>query len=385
MPSTDCARPFPQSLSQSRLSGCGKPVGISQAELNADIEAFYRYFRERYFRPSRKTPGGGWCIDRPDNFQGGAYMTISEAHGYGMIILALMAGHDPEARTRFDGFCNFFDQHRSRGNKQLMSWVVPEDEGTAAHDSATDGDMDIAYALLLAHHQWGSTGRVDYLGKARILLTEGIKASNLGPGHRTLLGDWDKNGLNTRSSDWMTGHFQAYHRATGDAVWLQARATAYGLIADLTRLHAPATGLMPDFVVDDPPRPAPPGFLERQHDGAYSWNACRVPLRLAADLAHTGSGEARNALLKISGWIREATGGDPAAIKAGYALDGEPLSEKRSSAFTGPFLAGCMADPDAGEYMARGWKLLGSQEDYYPDHLALLSMLLLSGNWWAPD
>lgn len=383
MTPTHCNRPFPQSLT---YPGCGKPAGISQAELDADTTAFYRYYRERYFRPSKGGAAGtGYYIDRPDTYQGGAYMTISEAHGYGMIILALMAGHDPEARERFDGFCVFFDRHRSRSNPELMSWVVPEDEGPLANDSATDGDMDIAYALLLAHVQWGSTGQVDYLGKARILIDKGLKASNLGPGYRTLLGDWDKNGLNTRSSDWMTGHFRAFHQATGDAAWAHAGATAYGLIADLTRSHAPVTGLMPDFVVGDPPRPAPSGFLERPQDGAYSWNACRVPLRLAADFAHTGSKEARAALVKTSRWLREATGGDPEAIQAGYALDGTPLSTSASTAFTAPFLAGCMADPDAGGYLAEGWKLLGRPGGYYPDSLTMLSMLLLSGNWWAPE
>jgi len=388
MASTPCKRPFPQSLS---YPGCGKPEGISQAELNADTESFYRYYRERYFRASSGgTPGGGWYIDRPDGYQGGQYKTISEAHGYGMIILALMAGHDPEARARFDGFCNFFDHHRSRSNGELMSWLVPEDEGPLANDSATDGDMDIAYALLLAHVQWGSEGSaaargVDYLGKARTLIDKGLKASNLGPGHRTLLGDWDKNGLNTRPSDWMTGHFQAFHLATGDDTWLKARSVAYALIADLTRSHAPATGLMPDFVVGDPPRPAPSNFLERQHDGAYSWNACRVPLRLAADLAHTGSKEAGAALLKTSRWLRAATGGDPEAIQAGYALDGTPLAQKSSPVFTATFLAGCMADPEAGEYLAAGWKSLGRPASYYGDALTMLSMLLLSGNWWAPE
>ena len=383
MTTMHCNRPFPQSLP---LTGCVKPEGIPQAILTADTAAFYRYYRERYFRPAHGgSPEDGCYIDRPDTYQGGSYKTISEAHGYGMIILALMAGHDPDARARFDGFCDLFDSHRSRGNGHLMSWVVPADAGSPLNDSATDGDMDIAYALLLAHGQWGSTDRVDYLGKARTLITQGLKAGNLGPGYRTLLGDWDRNGLNTRASDWMTGHFQAYHAATGDAAWLQVRDTAYGLVADLTRSHAPATGLLPDFVVGDPPRPAPPGFLERPQDGAYSWNSCRVPLRLAADLAHTDSQAARAALLRLSTWLRQATGGDPAAIRAGYALDGTPLSSNRSLAFTAPFLAGCLADPAAGEFLAKGWKLLGVPGSYYEDALSMLSMLLISGNWWAPD
>lgn len=383
MSTLSCNRPFPQSLP---LTGCIRPEGIPQAVLNADTADFYRYYRKRYFRPSPGGgPEGGCFLDRPDTYQGGSYKTISEAHGYGMIILALMAGHDPEARAYFDGFCRFFDRARSRGNGQLMSWVVPADDGSPFNDSATDGDMDIAYALLMAHGQWGSGGEVDYLGKARALITEGLKASNLGPGHRTLLGDWDRNGWNTRSSDWMPGHFRAYHGATGDAIWLKVRDTAYGLIADLTRSHAPVTGLMPDFVVGDPPRPAPPGFLERPTDGGYSWNACRVPLRLAADFAHADSREARAALLRTSTWLRQATGGDPKAIKAGYALDGAPLSPQGSLAFTAPFLAGCMADPGAGEYLEKGWKLLGVPGSYYEDALSMLSMLLISGNWWAPE
>lgn len=382
-PASDApARPFPQNLN---YAGCSKPEGIDQATLNADIKAFYDYYRRKYFKPSNGvTPGGGYYLDRPDNYQGGNYKTISEAHGYGMIIIALMAGYDAEARELFDGFYNFYHHHRSRSNPHLMTWVVPEDEGTLANDSATDGDMDIAYALLLAHTQWGSAGRVNYLAEAKRIITLGIKAANIGPTFRTLLGDWDKSGLNTRSSDWMPGHFQAYYEATADADWLKVRDTAFDLIASLTRSHAPLTGLMPDFVVGDPPQPAPANFLERQHDDAYSWNACRVPLRLAADYAHYGSPQALAALLKMTQWMRVATADDPAAIKAGYSLSGEALSEDSRMAFTAPFLAGCIADPQAGDFLRRGWPLLGKPASYYGEALEMLSMLLISGNWWVP-
>ncbi len=346
------ARPFPQALT---YPGCLKPTGIDQSTLNADTAAFYAYYRDKYFKRSNGvTPGGGYYLDRPDAYQGGSYKTISEVHGYGMIIIALMAGWDRDARELFDGFFNFSDHHPSRSSPHLMSWVVPEDEGPLANDSATDGDMDIAYALLLAHAQWGSAGKVDYLAQARRIITQGIKASNLGPTYRTLLGDWDKHGLNTRSSDWMPGHFQTYYDATGDDCWLKARDTAFDLIESLARNHAPDTGLLPDFVVGDPPRPAPPNFLEKAQDGLYCWNACRVPLRLAADYAHYGSARSRTALRKISGWLRNATGQDPAAIKAGYDLSGTPISEDSRMSFTAPFLAGCMADPEAGEFLRIG-------------------------------
>lgn len=376
------AKPFPQSLT---FPGCIKPAGRDQAALNAEITSFYAYYRAKYFKASNGgTPGGGYYLDRPDNYEGGNYKTISEAHGYGMIIIALMAGWDAEARDLFDGFFNFFRHHPSRSNPHLMTWLVPEDEGPLANDSATDGDMDVAYSLLLAHAQWGSAGKVNYLAEAKRIITLGIKAANLGPTYRTLLGDWDKNGLNTRSSDWMTGHFQAYYDATADETWLKVRATTFDLIESLTRSHAPETGLMPDFVVGDPPCPAPANFLERAHDHAYSWNACRVPLRLVADYAHYGSPQALAAVQKISAWLRRATNNDPAAIKAGYSLDGQPLSQELRMAFLAPFLAGSIADPEAGDFLARGWDMLGKPASYYGEALELLSMLLISGNWWAP-
>ena len=37
-----------------------------------------------------------------------------------------------------------------------MGWVVADSKSTGHFDSATDGDLDIAYSLLLAHKQWGS-------------------------------------------------------------------------------------------------------------------------------------------------------------------------------------------------------------------------------------
>jgi len=383
MPTT---RPFPQSLA---FPGCCKPG--SDIPLEQAVAKFYDYFRETYIRESNgHTPGGGFYIDRPDNFQGGNYKTISEAHGYGMIILVLMAGYEERAQEYFDGFYNFYDHHRSRTNPHLMSWVVPEDEGGLANDSATDGDMDIAYALLLAHTQWGSDGKVPYLAQARRIITEGIRVSNLAVDGRTLLGDWDKDAHNSRPSDWMPGHFQAFYDATGDAVWLKAKRRCLELMQGVVKTHAPDTGLVPDFIIGDPPQPARANFLERSTDGAFSWNACRIPLRLAADFAHYGTPESQAILLGMTRWLRGITQGNPMAIHHGYHLNGDKVEfevkslERARMTFMAPMLAGSMVDGEAQEFLTRGWSLLGRPAYYYADCLDMLSLLLISGNWWAP-
>ena len=69
-----------------------------------------------------------------------------------------------------------------------MAWTIPEQAG--GENSAFDGDADIAYALLLADAQWGSTGIINYKAEALILITA-ILESTVGPQSRLpMLGDW---------------------------------------------------------------------------------------------------------------------------------------------------------------------------------------------------
>jgi len=378
-------RPFPQHIS---FPGGIRPNHLSQDRLDQAITRKYRDWKAAYVRASNgNTPGGGIYIEMEGVGADGGTKSSSEAHGYGMIIFALMAGHDPDAGRFFDGMVNMFDQHRSTGNPNLMSWVISDSESSSDNeDSATDGDMDIAYALLLADRQWGKGGAIDYLEAAKKMITKGIKASEMGSQSlRPKLGDWDDNGWNTRTSDWMPGHFRAFQQATGDVFWAGAIETVFTLAARIRQGYSKSTGLMPDFVVGETPRPAPPRFLERATDGDYSWNACRFPLRMALDYLHHGSAQAKGALDPLVRWIRSKTGGNPGAITAGYTLVGEDLNSYGSAAFTGPLIVASTIDAAYQSFMNAGWDLIDrAREDYYSDTISLLSMLLVSGNWWAP-
>lgn len=380
-------RGFPMAIA---YPGCIKPNTVDQAAMNKAVLDFWTYYKAKYVKPSNGgAQGGGFYVEMHGTGAGSGDKTTSEAHGYGMIFSVLMAGPggDPDGRKYFDGFFNMFDKNRSGGNSALMSWVIGQGENSHAN-SATDGDMDIAYALILAHYQWGSNGSVNYLKEAQRVINEGIRKSEMGQdSHRTMLGDWDKNGWNTRSSDWMADHMQAYQKATGDAFWDEARRTVYGLIGNLTATTSGSTGLMPDFVVGNPPKPAGPNFLEAQTDGDFSWNACRYPLRLAVDYAHYGSPESKAALAKVSAWIKGSTGGNPATIKAGYHLEGSALSAYSDMSFTAPLVASSIADASNQDFLNKGWAHLSSakQDSYYGDSIELLSMLLITGNWWAAD
>jgi len=379
-------RPFPQNLS---YPGCIKPNNVTQTDMNNSVKSHYDHWKKTYVKQSNGvTPGGGYYVSMKGTGGTGDEITTSEAHGYGMIIFALMAGYDSQAKQYFDGMFNMFDKHRSKNNPNNMSWVIDKSElPSKDQDSATDGDMDIAYALLLAHHQWGSGGNIDYLSQARKIITDGVKDGAMSrESKRTLLGDSCRDQYATRASDWMTDHFKAYRHATGDNFWGEATNTVYGLIKQLTVNDAPNTGLMPDFIVSRSARPASPNFLEAKTDGDYSWNACRYPWRLATDFAHYGSPEARDAVNKVVNWLKSSTGADPRNIKAGYKLDGTPLVNYSSAAFSAPFIAACIVDQSHQDFLNSGWEVIKNWRngDYYGDTINLLCMLLISGNWWSP-
>ncbi|WP_449437807.1 glycosyl hydrolase family 8 [Pedobacter steynii] len=69
-----------------------------------------------------------------------------------------------------------------------MNWQQAIKDGkvvSVGRSCATDGDMDIAYALLLADKQWGSSGKINYKAEA-ISIINALKASIIHTKYKTL-------------------------------------------------------------------------------------------------------------------------------------------------------------------------------------------------------
>jgi endo-1,4-beta-D-glucanase Y len=258
--------------------------------------------------------------------------------------------------------------------------------------SATDGDMDIAYALLLADRQWGSAGAINYK-QAALQVIAALKSQTLNPISHTLLvrdcvsPNDAMYGRSKRSSDFMLEHLRTYAAASGDTEWTRVADTAYQIIASIQRDASPS-GLLPDFIedVDTTPRPASPGFLESDSDGRYAYNACRTPWRIASDYLLAGDTRAQASLRPVNTWLRKATGGDPHNVMGGYQLDGTAAVNYYEPAFAAPFGVGAMIDPENQDWLNAVWKRLtdGSSDGYYSDTLRMQALIVMSGNWWSP-
>jgi endo-1,4-beta-D-glucanase Y len=354
------------------------PTSATQAAQDAHL-------RTRY--DAWKAGVSARCGGRVVDFSNTAYATVSEGMGYGMLMTVLMAGHDAQARTFFDGLLKVVRANPAYNtDPALMDWRVKAD-CTSGGDgwNAMDGDLDIALALLMADKQWGSSGAFNYKAEG-IRTINAIKARNMHTDGRT---KGLPNSANNRTSDYMISHFKAFRRATGDAFWDLAVDKAFSLLNTIQANYAPNTGLIPDFIINTGTNPAPSaGYIGdgNAYEGFYYWNACRLPWRLATDYVTSGDARSKVVLSKLMNFFQSSTGGNPALIKSGYKLDGTVLGNYANASFIGPATAGAMVDARFQPFLNSLWtySVANPTKSYYDAELQFLSLAVASGNWWNP-
>ncbi len=355
---------FPQNKSYGLKPG-GSHTG------NADI--IRNQYNTNYLRFWREEGSGGYFY-APDT--DGYGNTTSEAHGFAMIITAIMGDED-----RFDKLANYYYDNIYIGN--LMNWRMGT--GSWEDGTATDGDLDMAYAFLLADKQWpGNT----YKSQADKIIADilnydidGVKVPSMGC-------NWQTARDVTRPSDWMGSHFSAF----GGSTWNGIKDACYSTYSQFQSggHGSSSTGLISDFV--EYGNPSGKANEAGANDLKYFTNACRVPMRFAMDYATTGDSRANSALDKILGWLSSDCSDDASNIGAGYELNGTKLSSEAGLEYVAPFGAGLIAT-DNKTFMDDIWGELqetwmhnydGDSATAYGEAIATLSMLVMTGNFWKP-
>jgi len=382
-------KPFPQPIRY--FAGTIKPNHITQSQMDNSVEGFYLQWKKHYIK---NIPGKAeryvW-FDEKDNKR-----CVSEGQGYGMVIVTLLAGFDPSAKITYDDLYRYYKAYPDKRSKHLMAWAQYTNGKSADGTSATDGDMDIAYSLLLADKQWGSTGAINYLRAAKEMIAEIMK---LDINHQTwsvLLCDGieqeSHDYFDMRSSDFMPSHFKAFAKATNDGRWIKVIDANYRLFSTLQNKYSPKAGLLPDFIVgiNKKPKPAPANFLESPYDGYYNYNACRDPWRIGLDYILTGDARSKNIVSKINQWIRATTNNDTYNLSAGYTLAGDDVKHRYFEAlsFIAPFAVSAQVDKKNQIWLNKVWDYTTAFKlkdfDYYDNTIKLMDMIIVSGNYWSP-
>ena len=424
--------PFPQHNSYQQ--GTILPNHISQEEMDDSVRSFYTAWKDHYVVPSCRV-GESYIL-----FEGtrGTNVCVSEGQGYGMVIVALMAGIDSAAQETYDCLYRWYKSHPSTTSPHLMAWTQKKDCNSLDGGAATDGDMDIAYSLLLADAQWGRHSNIPYRQEA-LAMIDAIRQQEINPQTYVVMEDntgkpRNRDYFDMRSSDYMPDHLRAFRDATGDAFWDTVINNNYRVFRYLQNTYSPEVGLVPDFIKNirfSPERttaspgqasnapatpvvhpaisypgtgpfehdsddanlfaqPVQPNYLESKYDGVYNFNACRVPWHIGTDFLVSGDPRAAAFLQRINKWIQSTTKGNPDNISAGYNLSGEDLPHRYFEAlcFICPLGVAAMSSPDNQEWLNKMWDYITRFKmkdfDYYDNTIKLLDMIILTGNYWTP-
>ena len=383
--------PFPQH--NTYYKGTIKPNHITLDKIDQQVLDFYKSWKKQYIH-SAIDPNQAYVFFEEE---GSKLQSVSEGQGYGMIIETMMAGADPDAKKTFDHLFNYVSAHPSNPATTLMAWSQLRNNKDKDATSATDGDMDIAYALLLADAQWGSEGEYDYKDSAikmiRDIMRDEINAETFSILISDAVKSDSKDYYDTRSSDFMPLHFKLFEEATGDIRWRKVLDQNYTLFSHMQKTYSPDAGLFPDFIIDinHHPKPAKARYLESRYDGYYNYNACRVPMRIAVDYLVTGDKRSLGIIQVVNKWIRETTSENPDNISAGYSLGGDDIQSRKFEAlsFICPFAVAAMIDSSNQAWLNAVWDYMTgfriADFDYYDNSIKMLCMLTISGNYWIPQ
>ncbi|MFD0331413.1 glycosyl hydrolase family 8 [Streptacidiphilus monticola] len=310
------AHPFPAHVTYAQ----GVLPSASQASRDAAVQKQYDSWKSAYLVHGCasneyyvSTKGDG---DAPNNG------TVSEAQGYGMNIVPLMAGYDANAQTEFNGLWQLVKDHEDQYG--LMEWQLDgssckyTDSGTP--DSATDGDLDVGYGLILADRQWGG-----YTADAKAWLAS-VYAHDVAPdGH--LKCEDDGPNTDTRPSDMMLDHLRAFAAYDTAHDWNKVVTRTEAVINEFTGAYSSSAKLLSDFVVNantTSPQPAPANYQENQPDNIVGYNSIRVPWHMGTDALLYGATTAATstAVAKAeSSCYKSASGGDPTKVQPHIKLN----------------------------------------------------------------
>src|SRR5258708_27063541 len=109
------AHPFPAHVAY--FPGTIKPNNVSQKQMDDSVRTFYNAWKQRYLNHGCNENEYYVWFELPGK------ECVSEGQGYGMMIVALLAGYDTAAKTIYDGLYRYYRSHLSKKNDHLMAWA----------------------------------------------------------------------------------------------------------------------------------------------------------------------------------------------------------------------------------------------------------------------
>jgi endo-1,4-beta-D-glucanase Y len=352
--------PFPQ---QVRYENGLRP-NIDQSVMNANMQSKFVKWRSVYL-----TSEGAPTRTKRINAINQNNETYSEGISYGMTLLVYMDNGTNNTRDDFDALLGYYKHYLN--DKGLMKWKIDADGIPLDDGFAGDGDEEVAFALLMADKQWGSDGSVNYLEEA-VRIIQQLKIHNVQPNFTFS----DGSGSWIFPAYQLPNQWKIFAEVIGDNDWNKTIAKGYSL---LNIFYGNSTGLMYDAF-------GPTGAAVTASHEVYGYDACRVPWRICTDYLWNGLTNnvlARDLPAKMADWAKIKWQSKPGNAKARYKIDGtEAATYGDFGCMVGPMAVGAMAGTDQAwlNTLATFTLNIPVGNNYYADHVCLLSLLTLTGN-----
>ncbi len=350
----------------------GYPYGIKSLATDQN-EANAMLLREwEDWKNSRITTSGAGGYRRVQTSGSQDFTTCSEGMGYGMLLSVYF-----NERELFDDLYSYAKKYfNSTG---LMDWSIGADGKVAGTGAATDGDEDMATALVFAHKKWGSSGKINYEQEAKTYINN-LYRYCVEPGTYVLKpGNWGgSDALNP--CYFVPAWYRIYADFTGNNDWLKVADKSYEILDQIGKFNN-NTGLVPDWCKAD-------GTEQKLTvwNGAskyeYSYDAARMPWRIALDYSWYGTEKAKAYCDKVSAFFKNVGAEN---IVDGYSITGQKIGQYHNATFVCTAAAGTLTggDLDFGQKMFNeSVKVKDSApHDYYGNSLRMLTLLYMSGNF----
>ena len=429
----ECNHPFPVAIHNGYY---GAQESDTLTINSKTVKAFYDVWKKKYLKNDSQ---GRLYVKNDEKHEHG--ITTSEAIGYGMMIEALIAGYDPEAHMNFDKLYAYALFNHTTKTKDmplfstnLMGWKQFKNTGKNANDSAVDGDLDIAYALLLAHEQWDKEGHYYYLDAAKMTLKaikeQAIDTLNLkvqrGNSDHYFASSYGHNII--RMSDFMPSHLRSFYYYTKEPLWKNLLEANYNRYELVQAKFSPTYGLFPDYIYEPNSdhfslvsSTVPKDTIEAEglNDGGgfrnfsgenYGYNSCRIPWRIALDYLLNNNAEARKIIDKMNIGIENYADNNACLLTNVIPLKDDLSPALHTKTITAladtdsadlnivaPFGVAAMITSNSA-WRHRLYQLIIDKKEtrcdnnkkpkkriYYENTIRLISLIIISYNYWAPE
>lgn len=230
-------------------------------------------------------------------------ITTSEGQSYAMLRAVLI-----NDKKTFDFVYRWTQNNLKRSNDKLFAWLWGQRKdktwGILDKNPASDADIDIAYALILAHKKWGEK---QYIVDAKAIIHDIWKLETKEINYQRVLISGIEQGkaqkIELNPSYFAPYAFRVFDEYDKKRNWQELVDSSYNLLKRVT--SATESGLPPDWFFMDADTGEISFDNENPERTAFSYDAIRVFTRVYLDYVYKKDKRALNILEKSRFFIKK--------------------------------------------------------------------------------